>query len=93
MFPILDVKERCVGFGGRVMGSDARSAKYLNSPETPVFSKGQLLYHLHAARSAIPKHEQAILVDGYFAVIRLASSGVEQVVAGLGTARRRGAAG
>ena len=53
MIPILDVKERCVGFGGRLMGDADRGAKYLNSPETPVFQKGQLLYNLHVAKNAI----------------------------------------
>jgi DNA primase len=86
MIPILDARERCVGFGGRTMGDSDRAAKYLNSPETAVFSKGQLLYHLHAAKGAIRRAEHALVVEGYFDVIRVASAGLEQVVAGLGTA-------
>ena len=86
MIPILDARERCVGFGGRIMGDSDRVAKYLNSPETPVFSKGQQLYNLNAARGAIRKAEQALVVEGYFDVIRVASAGIEHVVAGLGTA-------
>ena len=86
MIPILDVKERCVGFGGRLMGEADRGAKYLNSPETPVFQKGQLLYNLHVAKNAIRRTEQALVVEGYFDVIRVAEAGLEQAVAGLGTA-------
>jgi DNA primase len=86
MIPIFDAKERCVGFGGRLMGEADRGAKYLNSPETPVFQKGQLLYNLHVAKNAIRKAEHALVVEGYFDVIRVAEAGMEQAVAGLGTA-------
>jgi DNA primase len=83
LFPIHDLRGRVVGFGGRILGEG--EPKYLNSPETPVFHKGKLLYHLHAARHAMRKAERAILVEGYFDVIRPALAGIEEVVAPLGT--------
>ncbi|HEX4560599.1 MAG TPA: CHC2 zinc finger domain-containing protein, partial [Gemmatimonadales bacterium] len=69
LFPILDVRGRVVAFGGRVLGDG--EPKYLNSPETPIFHKGQMLYNLHAARHAMRKAERAVLVEGYFDTIRL----------------------
>jgi DNA primase len=72
-----------VAFGGRVLGDG--EPKYLNSPESDVFHKGRLLYHLHDARHAIRKTEHALLVEGYFDVLRLVLAGVEHVVAPLGT--------
>jgi DNA primase len=83
LFPIQDLRARVVGFGGRILGEG--EPKYLNSPDTPVFHKGQLLYHLHAARHAMRKTERALLVEGYFDVVRLALAGIEEVVAPLGT--------
>lgn len=83
LFPILDLRARAVGFGGRILGDG--EPKYLNSPETPIFHKGQLLYNLHAARHAIRKAERAVLVEGYFDTIRLSLAGIEEVVAPLGT--------
>jgi DNA primase len=83
LFPIQDLRGRVVGFGGRILGSG--EPKYLNSPETPIFRKGEQLYHMHLAKNAIRKAECAVLVEGYFDVQRLALSGVEQVVAPLGT--------
>ena len=83
LFPIHDLRGRVVGFGGRILGSG--EPKYLNSPETPIFHKGEQLYHMHLAKNAIRKAEHAILVEGYFDVLRLALAGVEQVVAPLGT--------
>ena len=83
LFPIHDLRGRVVGFGGRMLG--AGEPKYLNSPETPIFHKGDQLYHLHLAKNAIRKAECAILVEGYFDVQRLALVGIEQVVAPLGT--------
>lgn len=84
LFPIHDLRGRTVGFGGRVLG--AGEPKYLNSPETAIFHKGEQLYHLHLAKNAIRKAGYAILVEGYFDVQRVALAGVEQVVAPLGTA-------
>jgi len=83
LFPIHDLRGRAVGFGGRVLGDG--EPKYLNSPESEVFHKGRLLYHLHDARHAIRKTEHALLVEGYFDVLRLVLAGVEHVVAPLGT--------
>ncbi|MGH7583693.1 MAG: DNA primase, partial [Gemmatimonadales bacterium] len=84
LFPIHDLRGRVVGFGGRILG--AGEPKYLNSAETPVFRKGELLYHLHLAKNAIRKAGYSLLVEGYFDVQRLALAGLDQVVAPLGTA-------
>src|SRR5512135_2633962 len=83
LFPIHDLRGRVVGFGGRILGEG--EPKYLNSPDTPIFHKGKLLYHLHTAKHAMRKAERAVLVEGYFDVIRLALAGLEEVVAPLGT--------
>jgi DNA primase len=84
IFPILDVAGRYVGFGGRLLGPG--EPKYLNSPESSVFSKGKLLYALNWARNAIRRDERLLLVEGYFDVVRLMAAGIESVVAPLGTA-------
>ncbi len=84
LFPIHDQRGRVVGFGGRILGGG--EPKYLNSPETEIFRKGRMLYNLHQAKNAIRKEQMAILVEGYFDVLRLVLAGVEQVVAPLGTA-------
>jgi DNA primase len=83
LFPIHDLRGRVVGFGGRVLGDG--EPKYLNSPESEVFHKGRMLYNLHEARHAVRKAEHALLVEGYFDVLRLVLAGVEHVVAPLGT--------
>ena len=89
MFPIHDTRGRLVAFGGRAMSEEQR-AKYLNSPETPLFSKGSLLYNYHRARAALadPKNgaRGLIVVEGYMDVIALARAGFPQAVAPLGTA-------
>ncbi len=84
MFPIRNVKGECIGFGGRVMG-DAMP-KYLNSPETPVFSKGKELYGLFEARQHLKEKGHAIVTEGYMDVVALAQLGVPNAVATLGTA-------
>ena len=84
MFPIHDARGRAVGFGGRSL--DGSEPKYINSPESAVYSKGALLYHLHEARHAIRKSERALLVEGYFDVVRTVAAGIDEVVAPLGTA-------
>jgi DNA primase len=90
VFPIEGLSERVIGFGGRVLRADAKDApKYLNSPETPVFQKGQNLYGLSWARHAIRKEERALIVEGYMDVVSLAARGFENVVAPLGTALTR----
>ena len=83
LFPIHDLRARVVGFGGRILGEG--EPKYLNSPDSPVFHKGKLLYNLHIAKHAMRKAERAILVEGYFDVLRLSLAGIEEVVAPLGT--------
>ena len=83
LFPIHDLRSRVVAFGGRILGEG--EPKYLNSPDTPIFHKGQLLYNLHVAKHAIRKAERAILVEGYFDVLRVSLAGIEEVVAPLGT--------
>jgi DNA primase len=84
MFPIRNVKGECIGFGGRVLGDD--KPKYLNSPETPVFSKGRELYGLFEARSALREHGYALVTEGYMDVVALAQLGFANAVATLGTA-------
>ncbi|HVW65710.1 MAG TPA: DNA primase [Nitrosospira sp.] len=84
MFPILDLKGRIVGFGGRIL--DQGEPKYLNSPETPLFQKGHLLYNLYSARRAIRLAGKVIVVEGYMDVVALSQHGVDYAVATLGTA-------
>ena len=84
MFPIRNVKGECIGFGGRVLGDE--KPKYLNSPETPVFSKGRELYGLYEARSALREVGYALVTEGYMDVVALAQHGLPNVVATLGTA-------
>ena len=84
MFPIRNVKGECIGFGGRVLGDE--KPKYLNSPETPVFSKGRELYGLFEARTALREHGYALVTEGYMDVVALAQMGFANVVATLGTA-------
>jgi len=84
MFPIRNIKGEIVGFGGRIIGKG--EPKYLNSPETPVFSKGNELYGLFEARTAIRAEGCVIVVEGYMDVVGLAQLGVRNAVATLGTA-------
>jgi DNA primase len=85
MFPIEDSRGRVVAFGGRAMSADV-PAKYLNSPETPLFSKGRLLYNHHRARAAAHEAGAVVAVEGYVDVIALAQVGIRHAVAPLGTA-------
>ncbi|TBN43773.1 DNA primase [Paracoccus subflavus] len=85
MFPIRDGQGRCIGFGGRAMDPDAR-AKYLNSPETPLFDKGRNLYNLGPARAAVARGQPLIVAEGYMDVIALDRAGFTGAVAPLGTA-------
>ncbi|MDO9315377.1 MAG: DNA primase [Burkholderiaceae bacterium] len=84
MFPIRSVQGEVIGFGGRVL--DRGEPKYLNSPETPVFSKGRELYGLYEARTAIRQHGFVLVVEGYMDVVALAQLGFPNAVATLGTA-------
>ena len=85
IFPICDRSGRVIAFGGRAMDSDAQ-AKYLNSPETPLFHKGATLYNLHNARKSAHETGNIIAVEGYVDVIALTTAGLSHVVAPLGTA-------
>lgn len=84
MFPIINVKNEIIGFGGRVL--DQGEPKYLNSPETKLFVKGQELFGLPQARQALRDENCAIVVEGYMDVVALSQHGVGNVVAALGTA-------
>ena len=84
MFPIKDVRGRVIGFGGRTMGDD--EPKYLNSPETALFKKGETLYLLDVASEHIRKKGYAVITEGYFDAIACHRAGVDNAVATLGTA-------
>ena len=85
MFPILDVRERVIAFGGRALSPDV-PAKYLNSPETELFHKGRVLFNHARARRAVADERPPIAVEGYTDVIALGAHGFEEAVAPLGTA-------
>ncbi len=88
-FPIHDLQGRAVAFGARILPSDQRAgdqAKYLNTAETSVYRKHEVLYNLHRARAAIARTGEAFVVEGYTDVIGLAQAGIENVVATCGTA-------
>jgi DNA primase len=86
MYPILDYKGQVVGFGGRILSSDPKQAKYLNSPETAFFHKSQNLYGLFTAGNSIRKLDEVVIMEGYMDVIAAHQFGVENAVAALGTA-------
>ena len=87
MFPIRDTQDRTVAFGGRILPqfADEKSAKYINSPETRLFSKSDQLYGLNVARNTIQKQKEVVVVEGYTDVLMANQNGVENVVAVLGT--------
>ena len=85
LFPIRDTRGRVIGFGGRLLG-DGDGPKYLNSPETPIFHKGEELYGLFEARKSVRNLNRLVVVEGYMDVIALAQCGVPNAVATLGTA-------
>ncbi|MGY2780615.1 DNA primase [Thermostichus sp. MS-CIW-23] len=85
MLPIFDVQGRVIGFAGRALGESGQP-KYLNSPETELFNKSQVVYGLNFARDAIAKADQVLVVEGYFDVIALHQAGVAYAVAAMGTA-------
>ncbi len=91
-FPIHDLSGRAVGFGARVVPGDHedQGPKYLNSPETPVYRKNELLYNLHRAKAAVTKSGEAVVVEGYTDVVALAHTGVANAVATCGTALGEG---
>src|SRR5262245_4143247 len=85
LFVVRDERGRAVGFGGRALSPEGEP-KYLNSPESPIFSKKRLLYGLFQAREAIRKHDRVVLVEGYFDHLALLRAGVAETVASMGTA-------
>jgi DNA primase len=89
MFPIRDGRGRMAGFGARIVNPQDQP-KFLNSPQTPLFDKGKLLYGLDKARKAIRQADQVVLVEGYLDVIALHQAGYENVVSAMGTALSEG---
>jgi len=85
MFPITDARGKVIAFGGRALAPDAQP-KYLNSPETPLFRKGHVLYNAQAARAALRRGGHLLVVEGYIDAIACAAAGFESTVAPLGTA-------
>ena len=86
MFPIHSMSGRVLGFGGRILTSDKKAAKYLNSPESEVYHKSKILYGIYHAKQAIAKEDNCYLVEGYTDVIQFHQTGIKNVVASSGTA-------
>lgn len=86
MLPIQDARGRVIAFGGRILETRDGVAKYLNSPDTPLFDKGRTLYNLHRAAPAARQSGRVVVVEGYMDVIALANAGIAEAVAPLGTA-------
>jgi DNA primase len=86
MFPICDEQGRVIGFSGRVLSGDEKTAKYVNSPETPIFTKGKVFYGLDKSKRAILDEEEAILCEGQLDLIACFMAGVKNVLAPQGTA-------
>ncbi len=89
IFPILTVTNRVAGFGGRILAERENQPKYLNTPETPVFQKGEILYGLSTAGPAMRKRGRAVVVEGYTDVLALHGHGFREAAATLGTALTR----
>src|SRR5512140_603268 len=85
MFPIHSLSGQVLGFGGRILKSDPKSAKYLNSPESEIYHKSRILYGIYQARKTITEEDKCFLVEGYTDVMSLHESGIENVVASSGT--------
>src|SRR5205823_3906294 len=86
MFPIHDLSGNAVGFGGRLLPGDPSPAKYINSPDGPVYHKSSLLYNLNRAKGEVTRSGRVFVVEGYTDVIALDQGGVRNVVATCGTA-------
>ncbi|TDM00136.1 MAG: DNA primase [Flavobacteriaceae bacterium] len=86
IFPIFSFSGRCLGFGGRILSSNTKTAKYLNSPENPIYHKSQSLFGLYQAKNFIAKKDQCVLVEGYTDVISMHQKGIQNVVSSSGTA-------
>ena len=90
MFPIFNPSGKAIGFGGRTLSSDKKIPKYINSPQTPVYNKSEVLYGIHAAKNEIRKVGEAILVEGYTDVISMHQAGIGNVVSTSGTSLTAG---
>ncbi|MHB1195746.1 MAG: DNA primase [Lutibacter sp.] len=86
MFPIHSMSGRVLGFGGRILINDKKAAKYLNSPESEIYHKGNVLYGIYYAKQSIAKEDNCFLVEGYTDVISFNQAGIENVVSSSGTA-------
>ncbi len=86
LFPIHSMSGRVLGFGGRILTSDKKAAKYLNSPESEIYHKSKVLYGIYHAKQSIAKKDNCYLVEGYTDVISFSQTGIENVVASSGTA-------
>jgi DNA primase len=85
MFPIHNLSGKVVGFGGRIIRSTGKEAKYINSPETEVYNKSKILYGLNQAKKAIRQQDECIIVEGYMDVLAMVQAGIENVAASSGT--------
>ena len=85
MFPIHSLSGRILGFGGRILKSNVKAAKYLNSPESEIYSKSKVLYGMYQSKNSIVKKDRCLLVEGYTDVVSMHQSGMENVVASSGT--------
>lgn len=90
MYPVFGISGKVIAFGGRTLLSDKKIAKYVNSPESSIYSKSNELYGLYQAKQSIVKKNKCILVEGYMDVISMSQSGIENVVASSGTALTEG---
>ncbi|WP_046743745.1 DNA primase [Kordia zhangzhouensis] len=86
MFPIHSMSGRVLGFGGRILTNDKKAAKYLNSPESDIYHKSNVLYGLYFSKQAIAKEDNCYLVEGYTDVIQMHQAGIQNVVSSSGTA-------
>ncbi len=85
MFPIHSLSGQVLGFGGRILKTDQKTAKYLNSPESEIYHKSRIVYGIYQARKAITQNDKCYLVEGYTDVMSLHETGIENVVASSGT--------
>jgi DNA primase len=85
IFPVAELGGRIIAFGGRALGRSDKTPKYLNSPETPIYHKGDLLYGLNWSKGAIRREGAVLFVEGYMDYVSLAARGIEHVAAGMGT--------
>jgi DNA primase len=86
MIPIYNLRGKPIGFGGRLLGDAEDAPKYINSPDTPIFHKGRIVYGLNWSRNTIRREEVVLVVEGFMDLVSLMNAGVENVVAPLGTA-------